>query len=390
MTPVQVPRTLIADDQTDVLEALSLLLKGEGYDIDSATSPDAVLEKLKKRDCDVLLMDMNYARDTTSGQEGLSLLSRVRDFDPTLPVVVMTAWGTLDLAVDAIRLGVGDFVQKPWDNSQLLGILRTQIEHGRTLRKMVRNDVERDHDFKEAREIQEGFLPDGIPQIRGCKIAGAWQPARLVGGDYYDVLKFDEDTAALCIADVVGKGMPAALLMSNLQAAVRSSAEAAVRPDEFCKKVNHIIWSNIGSGRFITFFYCVLDAANRTLGYTNAGHCPPVLLHQDGTYDRLRAGGAVLGAFSDWEYEYEQVEVRSGDRIVLFTDGVSEARTAEGEEFGEERLVGLLLENVNETAAGLQSRILSAVSDFTGGDFQDDATLLVVSVEDPTERQTPA
>lgn len=382
MTPVPIPRTLIADDQTDVLEALSLLLKGEGYDIDSATSPEAVLEKLKKRDCDVLLMDMNYARDTTSGQEGLSLLSRVRDFDPTLPVVVMTAWGTLDLAVETIRLGVGDFVQKPWDNSQLLGILRTQIEHGRALRKMLRNDVERDHDFKEAREIQEGFLPDGIPQIRGCEIAGAWQPARLVGGDYYDVLKFDEDTAALCIADVVGKGMPAALLMSNLQAAVRSSAEVAVRPDEFCKKVNHIIHSNIGSGRFITFFYCVLDAAKRTLNYTNAGHCHPVLLHRDGTYDRLRAGGAVLGAFSDWEYEYEHMEVRSGDRLVLFTDGVSEARTADGEEFGEERLVRLLLENVNETAAGLEARILSAVSDFTGGDFQDDATLLVVSVED--------
>jgi sigma-B regulation protein RsbU (phosphoserine phosphatase) len=327
-------------------------------------------------------MDMNYARDTTSGQEGLSLLSRVRDFDPTLPVVVMTAWGTLDLAVETIRLGVGDFVQKPWDNSQLLGILRTQIEHGRVLRRMVRNDVERDQDFKEAREIQEGFLPDGIPQIRGCKIAGAWQPARLVGGDYYDVLKFDEDTAALCIADVVGKGMPAALLMSNLQAAVRSSAEATIRPDEFCKKVNHIICSNIGSGRFITFFYCILDAANRTLSYTNAGHCPPVLLHQDGTYDRLRAGGAVLGAFSDWEYECEQVELRSGDRLVLFTDGVSEARTADGEEFGEERLVRLLLGNINETAAGLQSRILTAVSDFTGGDFQDDATLLVVSVED--------
>src|SRR5215813_13994013 len=101
MTPI--PRTLIADDQTDVLEALRLLLKGEGYEIEAATSPEGVLEKLTNRDCDVLLMDLNYARDTTSGEEGLSLLSRIRAFDPTLPVVVMTAWGTMDLAVEIGR-----------------------------------------------------------------------------------------------------------------------------------------------------------------------------------------------------------------------------------------------------------------------------------------------
>src|SRR5258708_23452169 len=125
------PRTLIADDQPDVLEALRLLLKGEGYQTEAVTSPAAVIEAIKQRDFDLVLMDLNYARDTTSGSEGLDLLSRIRAVDSTLPVVVMTAWGSVDLAVEAMRRGVRDFVQKPWENSRLLNTLRTQIEMGR-------------------------------------------------------------------------------------------------------------------------------------------------------------------------------------------------------------------------------------------------------------------
>src|SRR2546427_704226 len=124
------PRTLIADDQPDVLAALRLLLKREGFQTEAVTSPAAVLEALKARDFDLVLMDLNYARDTTSGQEGLDLLSRIQALDSSLPVVVMTAWGSIELAVEAMRRGVRDFVQKPWENARLLTILRTQIELG--------------------------------------------------------------------------------------------------------------------------------------------------------------------------------------------------------------------------------------------------------------------
>jgi sigma-B regulation protein RsbU (phosphoserine phosphatase) len=378
MTPI--PRTLIADDQTDVLEALRLLLKGEGYEIEAATSPEGVLEKLKSRDCDVLLMDLNYARDTTSGEEGLSLLSRIRAFDPTLPVVVMSAWGTMDLAVATLRLGVGDFVQKPWDNSQLLKTLRTQIEHGRSLRRMQRSSAERDRDFREASEIQRALLPDEIPQVTGYDIAGTWQPSRLVGGDYFDVIRFDEGRAALCIGDVVGKGIPAALLMSNLQAAVRTTSSGSLEPKELCNRVNNLISRNIVPGKFISFFYCLLQADSRVLSYTNAGHCPPMLLHADGSLDRLRTGGAVFGAFPDWQYEQHVVQLEKGDLLVLFTDGITEARNASGEEFGEERLARLIVKNGYLAAAALQAEILKAVSAFSGGEFQDDVTLLMMSV----------
>jgi len=136
------PRILIADDQADVLAALSLLLKGERFQIESASSPGGVLRTLETHEFDVVLIDLNYARDTTSGSEGLDLLTRIRAADPTLPVVVMTAWGSVDLAVEAMRRGARDFIQKPWDNARLLAVLRTQVELGEALRRGRRLEAE--------------------------------------------------------------------------------------------------------------------------------------------------------------------------------------------------------------------------------------------------------
>jgi DNA-binding NtrC family response regulator len=135
-------RILIADDQTDVLEALRLLLKAEGYQIEAVASPGGVVSALESREFDVLLMDLNYTRDTTSGQEGLDLLARIQSIDAMLPVIVMTAWGSVELAVEAMRRGARDFVQKPWDNARLLSILRTQIDLSEALRKGQRLEAE--------------------------------------------------------------------------------------------------------------------------------------------------------------------------------------------------------------------------------------------------------
>ncbi len=136
------PKILIADDQPHILEALRLLLKSEGFQIETATSPANVLSSINLRDFDALLMDLNYARDTTSGQEGLDLLSRLQIIDATLPIVVMTAWGSVELAVEAMRRGARDFVQKPWENERLVSILRNQIELGQALRKGQRLEAE--------------------------------------------------------------------------------------------------------------------------------------------------------------------------------------------------------------------------------------------------------
>jgi DNA-binding NtrC family response regulator len=136
------PRVLIADDQPDVLEALRLLLKAEGFQLETASSPAGVLAAIEAREFDIALIDLNYARDTTSGEEGLNLLSRTQTIDPTLPVVVMTAWGSVEVAVEAMRRGARDFIQKPWDNARLLAIIRTQIELSQALRRGQRLEAE--------------------------------------------------------------------------------------------------------------------------------------------------------------------------------------------------------------------------------------------------------
>lgn len=372
------PRTLIADDQPDVLEALRLLLKGEGYQTEEVTSPTGVLEALKSHDFDLLLMDLNYARDTTSGQEGLDLLSRVQAVDNTLPIVVMTAWGSVELAVEAMRRGVRDFVLKPWENNRLLSILRTQIEMGYALRKNQLLKSAQERELVEARSIQRRLLPRAVPQINGYEIAAAWRPAHTVSGDYFDVLKFSDSNVALCIANVSGKGMPAALLVSNVQAAVKAFASESVLPSELCTKVNQVVSSSTGEDKFITFFYCVLDGEQKKLVYTNAGHNAAMLLRCDGSLTRLEPGGAVLGPLPNWNYYHDEIYLERGDRLLMFTDGVTELRNAQGEEFGEERLIEMLIENRELEAEALRDMIVRELIDFGGGEFQDDATLLVL------------
>ena len=160
------PRILIADDQADVLAALSLLLKGERFQIESASSPAGVLRAIDMQDFDVVLIDLNYARDTTSGSEGLDLLSKLRAVDPSLPVVVMTAWGSVDLAVEAMRRGARDFIQKPWDNARLLAVLRTQVELAEALRRGRKLEAE---NIALRDTVAEGELPQIVAESPAMK-----------------------------------------------------------------------------------------------------------------------------------------------------------------------------------------------------------------------------
>src|SRR5271170_1048028 len=383
------PRVLIADDQPDILEALRLLLKGHGYVTEAVTSPSALFAAISQNGFDLILMDLNYARDTTSGREGLDLLAQLKATENAPPIVVMTGWATVGLAVEAMQQGVGDFVEKPWVNSRLLEILKKQVQIGRERREareqaaantLAQTEIASQLHAQD-REIQQGFLPKEIPQLRGYEIAGAWQPARVVGGDYYDILPFGQETLGLCIGDVAGKGMPAALLMSNLQAAFRGFASPSLAPENLCERLNALICRNIATDRFITFFYAQLDGAARRLRYTNAGHNAPIVFHRDGTHDRLLDGGGILGVFPIQEFSTGTYDLGAGDRVLLFTDGVTEAHVAEGEEFGEARLLELLEKNREASAVDLQKIILEAAGEFCGGHWHDDATLIVIAVE---------
>ncbi len=388
------PRILIADDQQDVLDALRLLLKGHGYSIETVNSPADLLAAVARQEFDILLIDLNYARDTTSGREGLDVLSRLREIADPPPVVAMTGWATVGLAVEAMQYGVSDFVEKPWTNTRLLEILHKQIGLGRERRELRRRAAEearareealihlqeQEREIAEAKAIQEKLLPREIPQMPGYEIATAWQSARLVGGDYFDILPLDDQTLGICIADVAGKGMPAALLMSNLQAAVRGLSSLSIAPDLLCSRLNSIVYRNTESDRFITFFYAHLDGSTRRLAYVNAGHNAPFVVRSDGSHERLRDGGAVLGVFASRNYEMGSAQLSAGDRVILFTDGVTEACNPAGEEFGEARLLRLLEDHRTLSANELQGKIIAVVAEFSGGRWQDDATLLVLAV----------
>jgi len=388
------PRILIADDQQDVLDALRLLLKGHGYCIETVNSPADLLAAVARQEFDILLIDLNYARDTTSGREGLDVLSELREIEDPPPVVAMTGWATVGLAVEAMQYGVSDFVEKPWTNTRLLEILHKQIGLGRERRESRRraseearareealiHQQEQEREISEAKAIQEKLLPREIPQMPGYEIASAWQSARLVGGDYFDIIPLDEKTRGICIADVAGKGMPAALLMSNLQAAVRGLSSLSVAPNLLCSRLNSIVYRNTDSDRFITFFYAQLEGPTRRLVYVNAGHNAPFVVRADGSHERLRDGGPVLGVFASRNYEMGSAQLSPGDRVILFTDGVTEACNLEGEEFGEARLLRLLKDNRTLSADELQLKILAVVAEFSAGRWQDDATLLVLVV----------
>jgi len=381
-TPVAYPadsmlaaRVLVADDQPHVLDALELLLKNHGYRTEVVTHPARVLQALESREFDVLLLDLNYTRDTTAGGEGLELVSQIRLIDENLPLVVMTAWSSVDLAVEAMQRGASDFVQKPWHNRQLLEKLEMQVERCRSLRQAQR---QRADELQDAREIQNHLLPQSIPQIKDYEIAAVSQPVRYVGGDFYDVVRISETQTVLCIADVAGKGLPAALLMSSLQAALRPLMWETRSPREVCARLNRILCEIAPVGKFVSFFYAVLDSTDNRLTYCNAGHNPPVLVRANGTARELNAAGAVLGQFPDWVYEQSETRLQAGDALLMFTDGLVEVCNHDDEPFGEERLVSIARENRGAGAEQLKTLLMRAASEHCGARFQDDATMIVL------------
>jgi len=234
-------------------------------------------------------------------------------------------------------------------------------------------------ELQQAREIQQSLLPKEIPQVEGFEIDGAWEPARVVGGDYFDVIRLSATKLGICIADVVGKSVSAALLMANVQASVRAFASEATSPSDLCTRVNSVLCANIASGKFVTLFYGVLDAERGRMTYTNAGHLLPILVRAAGEAEQLQNDGAVLGVFPRWKYEDSVAEFCPGDRMLLFTDGITEAGLPGGEEFGEQRLIDGARLSAGKSTAELKSALLAKVEQFCASQLRDDATLIVIS-----------
>jgi sigma-B regulation protein RsbU (phosphoserine phosphatase) len=272
--------------------------------------------------------------------------------------------------VRGISAGSSDDAEK----ADFLKALSEQIGRAASAFRLRRESQEAEY----ALEIQRGLLPRDVPQVPGFSIAGSWQPAMAVAGDYYDVLPLADSKVGLVVADVCGKGIPAALLMANLQATVKAYATAGYSPAEVCRRVNRAVAASITGGKFITMVYAVLDAHTRRLTYCNAGHNPPLVVRTDGSAAALDAGGAVLGIFQDLTYEEGSIDLDCGDRLVIFTDGIVEAANPAGEPFGDERLLQALKSCRVPAATALRDTIMAAATQFCNGEFADDATLLTV------------
>ncbi|MEP6960895.1 MAG: SpoIIE family protein phosphatase [Acidobacteriota bacterium] len=360
-------RVLICDDQPDVRHALRLMLKGAGYSAETVDSPRELLSATRTQSFDLILADLNYTRDTTSGEEGLDLLASLEAQGNETPVVVMTAWGSIDLAVEAMRRGACDFIQKPWDNARALAVVRKQAESERR----------RKTELEIAAAVQQKMFPHASPVLASIEYAGHCAAAQGIGGDYYDFLELGAGRVGFVLGDVSGKGVPAALLMANLQACFRSHGGAGLaNPADFLRTVNQHFFASTTADRFATLFFGIYDDATRRLRYVNCGHCPPMLARGDGTVESLQPTATMLGAFEDWPCEESEIEILPGDTLLLYSDGVTEAVSPDGEEFGEERLAAFLHQQRSATA--LIEEIVAAVSGFSHGARTDDVTVVAI------------
>lgn len=231
-----------------------------------------------------------------------------------------------------------------------------------------------------ARDIQQRLLPRTLPQVPGVELAGRATPSRQVGGDYYDIIQIGGDRLLLAIADVTGKGVPAALLMANLQACLHTLHPIDMTLEEATARINRVICDNTDAAKFITFFHGIYHPDEGKIDYVNAGHNPPCVVRADGELERLEAGGLLLGVMSSATYERGIIQLAPGDLFVSFTDGVTEAMNPEEEEYGEERLIACLREHRHQSAQEVLEAVHADVQDFAGRPefMSDDLTMIVL------------
>ena len=249
--------------------------------------------------------------------------------------------------------------------------------------RAARLNAEREasHDAAIAREVQRRLLPQRQPALRTLEYAGICLPARAVGGDYYDFLDFGRGKMGFVIGDIAGKGMAAALLMANLQASLRGqSATAWDEPAAFLRSVNQQFFTSTTDSGYATLFFADYDDESRLLRYANCGHPPAILLRRGGPVVKLGPTCTVMGLFEDWECAMEQVQLETGDTLLLFTDGATEASDGAGAEFGEGPLAELLRKHRTAGPAELLAAITREINRFSPGEQADDITLIAVSV----------
>ncbi len=344
--------------------------RGQGFQISSA-----VRDRVINEGASVLVVD---AQTDQAFRERASIVAQNVRSMMAVPLQAK------DRVIGLIYLDSPNMIQ-PFSREDLnlltvmANVAAIRIEHARLV-EVEQTERMMAKELDQAAQIQKGLLPRSSPVVPGLDLSGTTAACRTVGGDYYDFLTYPDGRVAVLVGDVAGKGMPAALLMSSLQARVQVLFEECENLAGSVTRLNKAISANCPDNRFITFFVCIIDPATGAVTYTNAGHNPPLLVRSSGKVETLGVGGIILGIMPRFIYQQAQAQMEPGDILVLFSDGVTEAvRPDVDEEFGDERLGELVHEHAAESAETIVQAVIDAVAQFTeGAPAADDITVLVV------------
>lgn len=381
-------KILSVDDEVD----LELLLtqyfrrkirKGEYEFFFAHNGLEALQVLLKHPDIEIILSDINMPE-----MDGLTMLTKINEMrNPALKCIMVSAYGDMDNIRHAMNNGAFDFATKPIDLDDLQRTIDKAIEQIEFVHEAQkdRKELKDIHaDLNVAREIQHAILPRNfilaMPNAESVDIFASMNAAKDVGGDFYDFFKIDENRFGFTMADVSGKGVPAAIFMAVSRTLIKATAMRGISSSECMRIANDMLCSESVDSMFVTVFYGIYNMQTGEIDFTNAGHNPPYIVHTDGTITTLPlVGNLVLGAFEGVPYKSGSTILNSGESLVMFTDGVTEAENIEHEQYGEARLEGLLGTLANASSQTIVDTINENVKEFAGNAEQsDDITILVV------------
>ena len=259
-----------------------------------------------------------------------------------------------------------------WNAVVMLGIFLVVSEILSALRKSVNLEEQL------AIRVQKGLLPNEIPVFDSLQISVKWQPLSFVSGDYYDLVKLDDNKLGICIADVSGHGVAASLLMSNIQAAFHVSIRNDSSPEYVCGQLNTVIRHHGLADKFVSFFYGIIDLDDKSITYSNAGHPPPFIIRNNGTSIPLDKGGTMLGIVEEYFSECERVEIKEGDVVIVYTDGITEAKNRDQDLFGEDKMIKCVREHTYLDSQEINNALLEQIGNYNAHNYDDDYTLLIL------------
>ncbi len=379
-------KILVVDDEPDLeplmLQRMRRYIRTGQYEFVFAHDGVEALQALDEdKGIDMVLSDINMPK-----MDGLTLLQRIPDVAPDIRAVIISAYGDMKNIRIAMNRGAFDFVTKPVDFDDLKFTIDRTLKHIAEWKDALSARdklVVLQNELNVASMMQQSILPNQFARNSDYRLFGTMQPARNVGGDFFDVIGLQDDQVGLAIADVSGKGVPAALFMMSSRTLLKSAAIRADTPGAALSEVNNVLNEDNDACMFVTMIYAVYDPKTNVFSYASGGHDPPVVIHADGSSSRLPATeGLALGVMPDFEFGHLTYELQPGDTIVLYTDGVTEAINAEEEQLGLDRLLEAFVAKPPNDAEDAGKRVISLVNEFAGDVPQfDDTTCLVVRRE---------